>query len=67
MGAYSALMAIVEQSPYLAFKKFPQKHKEYNMDNLQVVINASKTKNIKIRQYYIKFLEEYINYIGEKK
>jgi hypothetical protein len=27
MGAYSALVAIVEQSPYLAFKKLPQKHK----------------------------------------
>jgi hypothetical protein len=28
MQAYSALMAIVEQSPYLAFKKLAQKHKE---------------------------------------
>lgn len=67
MGAYSALVAIVEHSPYLAFKKLLQKRKEDGADNLQVLINASKSKNIKIRQSYINFLSEYIAYVGEKK
>ena len=57
MGAYSAIMAIVEHSPYLAFKKLLQKRKEEGSDNLQALINASKSKNIKVRYYYIKFLE----------
>lgn len=57
MGAYSAIMAIVEHSPYLAFKKLLQKRKEEGSDNLQTLINASKSKNIKVRYYYIKFLE----------
>ena len=57
MGAYSAIMAIVEHSPYLAFKKLLQKRKEEGSDNLQTLINASKSKNIKVRYYYIKLLE----------
>lgn len=69
MGAYSALMAIVEHSPYLAFKKLLQKHNNRldGVDNLQILIDASKTKNIKVRQFYINFLEQYMSYIGEKK
>ena len=57
MGAYSGLMAIIEHSPYLAFKKLLQKRKEEGSDNLQVLVNASKTKNIKLAQYYVNFLE----------
>lgn len=44
-----------------------QKQKNSNLDNLSIVIGASRVKNIKVRTAYLAFLSEYIKYIAEKK
>jgi hypothetical protein len=67
IGVYSILKVLVRTSPYITFKKFLQKHKNTHFDNLYTVINASRVKNIRIRNAYLQFLREYIRYIAEKK
>lgn len=54
-------------SPYMSFKKLVQKQRSCNLDNLSLVISASKTKNEKVRKAYLKFLFEYLKYVAEKK
>ena len=56
MGAYSAIKSMVVYSPYLTFKKLLQKREDGN-DNLEILIQTSRSKNIKVRQAFLNFLE----------
>jgi len=56
IGAYTLLRVLLINSPYMAFKKLVQKQRNNNLDNLSLVISASKTKNEKVRKAYLKFL-----------
>lgn len=44
-----------------------QRQKSSNLDNLSLVMGASRVKSIKVRTAYLAFLTEYIKYIAEKK
>ena len=70
MGAYSVIRILISKSPYITFKKLLQKQKkesENDITNLGVLIRIGRSKNIKLRKSYLRFLEEYIHYIAEKK
>lgn len=67
MSAYAAIQVLVNTSPYLSFKKLSQKHQEEYQDNLSILINAAKNKNIKVRNSYLEFLSDYVEYASEKK
>jgi len=56
MSAYSILRVLVIQSPYITFKKILQKQKNRNEDNLSLITNVAKCKNIKVRKAYLKFV-----------
>lgn len=64
MSAYSILRVLVIQSPYITFKKILQKQKNRNQDNLSLITNIAKNKNIKVRKAYLKFISQYIQYIA---
>lgn len=66
MGAYFALKSIVIYSPYLAFKKLLQK-REDGLDNLEILILTSNSRNARVREAYLSFLNEYVQYVAEKK
>lgn len=64
MSAYAILRVLVIQSPYITFKKILQKQKSRNEDNLSLITSVAKSKNIKVRKSYLKFISEYIQYIA---
>lgn len=64
IGAYSMIKVLVMTSPYITFKKFLQKQKNNNTDNFSLIIEASKVRNIKVREAYLAFLKEYVKYIA---
>lgn len=67
MSVYSILKVLVIESPYITFKKILQKQKTRNEDNLSLITSTARSKNIKVRKAYLKFINEYIQYIAEKK
>lgn len=62
MGAYSAIQVLVNTSPYLTFKKLVQKTQDDNNDNLSILINTAKSRNIRVRESYLRFLSDYVEY-----
>ena len=56
MSAYAILRVLVIQSPYITFKKILQKQKNKNEDNLSLITSVAKSKNIKVRKSYLKFI-----------
>ncbi len=48
IAAYSVVKILVEQSPYITFKKLLQKQKN-GRDNLDILIQNPKNKSIKVR------------------
>jgi hypothetical protein len=64
MSAYAILRVLVIESPYITFKKILQKQKSRNEDNLSLITSVAKSKNIKVRKSYLKFISEYIQYIA---
>jgi len=67
IGIFSILKILIRTSPYITFKKFFQKIKNSNMDNFHIITTTSRSKNIKLRNSFLYFLDEYIKYIAEKK
>ncbi len=47
------IKVLVVTSPYITFKKFLQKQKNSSLDNLSLIIAASKVKNARIRTAYL--------------
>jgi hypothetical protein len=66
----AALMVVrillVEMS-YTTFKKLFQKDISIEKENYLLLSSVSRSKNIKIRQQYLKFFEEFVKHIAQRR
>lgn len=71
MGGYSIVRILINQSPYITFKRLLKKRKRadgtFEEPDLELIMREGKSRSLKIRKEYIRFLEEYVKYISEKK
>jgi hypothetical protein len=58
---------LLVETPYTTFKKLFQKDNSVEKENYVLLSSVSRSKNIRIRIQYLRFFEEFVKHIAQRR